>query len=170
MKKLITLLFMMGALSTYAQTSSVSPDTATTNFITEAAKGGMTEVSAGKLAISKGNNASVKAFGARMVKDHSKANIELMQIVRSRGWHLSSLSSLNTTPDAMLTESSGADFDKNYVTMMVQDHKKTVALFQTASMNAPDPAIKAFASKTLPTLQQHLASIQAIATQMGIAY
>ncbi|MDB5024443.1 MAG: outer membrane protein [Mucilaginibacter sp.] len=170
MKKLIILLLIPGVLSTYAQTSVTAPDTATVNFVTQASKGGMTEVNTGKLAISKGKSADVKAFGARMVADHSNANYELTQLVNSKGWHIPPPAPADVAPDAMLTGNSDAGFDKNYVTMMVQDHKKTVALFQNAAANAPDPAIKAFAAKTLPVLQQHLTSIQAIATKMGIAY
>jgi putative membrane protein len=170
MKKLILLLLILGALSGYAQSSSTVPDTATVNFVTEASKGGLTEVNTGKLAISQGKSADVKAFGARMVEDHGKANAELTGLVQSKGWQISAPSPADVVPDAMLTGSSGADFDKNYVSMMVRDHKKTVALFQRASASLPDPAVKAFATKTLPVLQQHLASIQAIAKKMGISY
>jgi putative membrane protein len=168
MKKLMTLLVIAGAFtiqSTKAQTAS--PDTATLNFVTAATKGGLKEVKTGKLAVSKGKSPSVKAFGAKMVTDHTKANSKLKMIVVSKGWKIPAPAAADVAPDAMLTGSTGADFDKNYVAMMVQDHKKTIAIFERGA-KSPDAKIKAFATSTLPILKQHLARIQAIATKMGI--
>ena len=45
---------------------------------------------------------------------------------------------------------------------MVSDHKKTVDLFEKATTDAKDADIKSFAVKTLPTLKNHLAAIEAI--------
>jgi putative membrane protein len=39
---------------------------------------------------------------------------------------------------------------------MVQDHKKTVADFQKQAQSGSDPALKSFAKKYLPIIQQHL--------------
>ena len=58
------------------------------------------------------------------------------------------------------------DFDKAYVEAMVDGHKKAVKLFTDAAQNCKDPDLKAFATKTLPTLKMHLDSIQAIHDSM----
>ena len=39
---------------------------------------------------------------------------------------------------------------------MVRDHTKDVTEFRTEAKTAKDPAIKNFASQTLPTLEEHL--------------
>ena len=49
-----------------------------------------------------------------------------------------------------------AEFDRAYMDHMVKDHKKDVAEFKTQAESGKDPQIKAFAAKTLPTLQEHL--------------
>ena len=51
-------------------------------FIKDAAKGGMMEVAMGRVAQKDASNSEVKNFGARMVKDHSKANEELKAIAK----------------------------------------------------------------------------------------
>jgi putative membrane protein len=171
MKKIILMLVVFSTLTAYqTQAQKLNPDTSTVNFVTKAMTGNLTEVNSGKLAVKKAKSASIKSFGARMITDHTKANIQLKAIVASKGWKISSPSATLIAPDAMLTNSSGATFDQSYVNMMVKDHKKTVQLFERAAKSSPDANIKAFAVKTLPTLRQHLTSIQAIADKMGIAY
>ena len=45
---------------------------------------------------------------------------------------------------------------------MLDDHKKDVKKFEDESKNAKDADLRNWAGKTLPTLQKHLDSIQAI--------
>jgi len=172
MKKTITMLILIGMFSVHflrAQTTANQPDTATLNFIKTASVAGMKEVKAGKLAASKSSSTDVKSFANRMVTDHTKANDQLTQLIKSKNWNIMSPTDAETNPDGMLTGASGAAFDKAYVSMMVQDHQKAVALFENAANTVQDADIKAFAKQTLPTLQQHLASIQSIATKMNIS-
>jgi putative membrane protein len=132
-------------------------------FAMEAAMGGMMEVELGRVAAAKGASDEVRQFGQRMVDDHSKANSELMQIASGKGM------TLPTAPDPKhqaemqkLTSLSGEKFDKEYVKMMLKDHKKDVAEFQKEAGRGMDAEIKAFAASTLPTLQEHLQMIQRI--------
>ena len=61
-----------------------------------------------------------------------------------------------------LEKKKGADFDKAYMSMMVDDHKKDIGEFQDAAKNTDDQALSNFATTTLPVLQKHLDSAQAI--------
>jgi putative membrane protein len=130
-------------------------------FIMMAAQGGMTEVDLGKVATENGSSSQVKGFGARMVKDHSMADDELKSIAEKKGVTLSS--SLDAKHQAMvdkMSKLSGPAFDKAYINGMVRDHEKTVAMFKEESESGQDPEVKAFAAKTLPTLEDHLTSIE----------
>ena len=51
----------------------------------KAAKGGMMEVTMGKMAEQNAKSDDVKSFGKRMVTDHSKANDELKSIASKKG-------------------------------------------------------------------------------------
>lgn len=170
MKKLFVFLSMAGSLTfNLANAQTAIPDSVTKNFIIQATAGGLKETESGTLAVSKAQSKSVKSFGAKMIADHTKANNQLAAIVKSKGYQVSPPSDSDTDPGAMLKNSTGAEFDKNYVSMMVMDHKKTVQLFQDASTNVPDAEVKAFAAQTLPIVKQHLVAIQAIASKMGIS-
>jgi putative membrane protein len=55
-----------------------------------------------------------------------------------------------------LARLSGAEFDREYMKMMVKDHEKAVAEFQKQSTQSKDTDVQEFARTTLPTLQEHL--------------
>lgn len=144
-----------GSTATTASTSTMDP--ADSDFMMKAAQGGMAEVDMGNMASSKATNADVKKFGDRMVTDHSKANDELKQLAATKGVTLPTAVS-DEQKKAMdeMTAKSGKDFDKFYMDDMVKDHEKDVAEFEKASKEAKDADLKAWAAKTLPTLQEHL--------------
>lgn len=132
-------------------------------FVVDAANGGMTEVELGKVATLKATNAKVKEFAGMMVMDHSKANDELMALAKTKNITLpDSVNSESKDVMKKLSEKTGADFDKAYVSEMVEDHKKDVSMFENASKNVKDPDLKAFVDKTLPVLRAHLEKITAI--------
>ncbi len=141
----------------------------TNEFAMKAANGGMMEVELGRMAQEKGMSKDVKEFGAMMVADHSKANDELKTLATAKNITLPSTLGEDAQEDVNeLAKLSGKEFDKKYVSMMVDDHKEDVDAFKKAAEdNSVDPDIKAFAAKTLPTLQQHLDRINAIDKMMN---
>jgi putative membrane protein len=138
-------------------TSAAKLSSADKTFVEKAAIGGLAEVQMGQLAKQKAASDQVKQFGTRMVDDHSKANDELKQVASSKGITLpSDLDAKHKNKMARLEKLSGAQFDRAYMDDMVADHKEDVAEFQKQAKSGQDPDIKGFASKTLPTLQEHL--------------
>ena len=138
------------------------------DFLMDAAMGGLMEVQLGRWAAQKGTSDAVKEFGRRMVDDHSKANTELMSLASSKGITLpTALDEKHQKNVSKLTRLSGAEFDRTYIKMMVSDHNKDVSEFEKQSTRGTDPDIKAFAAKTLPTLQEHLQMIRAMSGNQG---
>ena len=126
------------------------------NFIKEAAEGGMAEVKLGQLAEQRAASDSVKQFGKRMATDHQKAADELKQLSSKHGWEMPTAfdRSHQRTYDK-LSKLNGADFDRAYMKEMVKDHDKDVKAFRKEADSGKDADLKAWASKTLPTLQEH---------------
>ncbi len=126
-------------------------------FAKKAAAGGLAEVQLGQLAQQKSQNPDVKAFGQRMVTDHTKANDQLKGVAGQENLTLpTELDAKDKALQARLEKLSGPAFDKAYINAMVRDHKKDVAEFEHEASNGKDDGIKNFASQTLPTLQDHL--------------
>jgi putative membrane protein len=133
------------ATTTKAETGAGNLSAKDKAFMKKAAKGGMMEVAMGKMAEEKGQSADVKAFGKRMVADHSKANDELMVLAEKKGVKLPS-----EKPTHEWTS------DKDYMDMMVKDHGKDLAEFQNEASNGSDPDLKKFADRTAKVVQKHL--------------
>lgn len=62
---------------------------------------------------------------------------------------------------------SGSQFDTAYIQMMVTDHKNAVALFERGT-TSPDPDIKAYATRHLPTLRSHEKHVQSLSAGTAI--
>jgi len=121
------------------------------------AKDGMAEVELGRLATEKASSNDVKMFGQRMVDDHSKANDELKMLAQSKSITLpAAADAKHKATHDRLAKLSGAAFDRAYAQAMLADHRQAVASFKKESQSGNDPDLKAFATKTLPTLQDHL--------------
>lgn len=139
---------------------------ADSKFVLEAAMGGMAEVQLGQLAVDKATSPDVKQFGQRMVDDHGKANQELTQLAGTKGITLpTTLDAKHQADVDRLSKLTGEEFDHSYMKMMVDDHNKDVADFQHESSGGKDPDVKAWAAKTLPTLEQHQSMAKSIAAK-----
>jgi len=126
-------------------------------FLKDAAMDGLTEVALGKLAIEKASSDAVKQFGQKMIDDHTKASDELKQL--AAGGNVSvpdALDSKHQSRAEKLAKLSGAEFDKAYIKDQLKYHQQNVKEFQEEAQYGSVAEVKSFASKTLPTLQQHL--------------
>jgi len=161
-----TLLTLFATLAFLGWTSMVRADH--TEFVQKAAVGGMAEVKMGQIASQQGENADVRKFGQRMVTDHTKAGLELMQIAAKKNIAIPrELDKKHADMVSKFQASKGADFDKAYMSHMVKDHEEDVALFEKEAKNGTDPDVKAFAAKSLPTLKEHLQMAKDIAAKVG---
>jgi putative membrane protein len=126
-------------------------------FVKRASAANMAEVKLGRLAISRGTNSMVKAFGQRMVHDHTAANKHLSVIAQAQSLALSSRPSPTVRKQygkmEMLVD---ATFDHAYAKRALQDHRAAIRLFEREIAQGTDPAVRHYAEQTLPTLKDHL--------------
>ena len=126
-------------------------------FFPAAASAGMLEIETSQLALKTSQNADVKAFAQKMVDDHTKAAEELKTLAQSKNFTLPTAMSDHHQKmyDHLKDEKPGKDFDSTYQNTQVLAHKEAVTLFSKVSTDSKDPEVKAWAAKTLPTLQHH---------------
>ncbi|MGC2352953.1 MAG: DUF4142 domain-containing protein [Candidatus Udaeobacter sp.] len=131
------------------------------NFIQKAAGDGAQEVANGKMAEKQAKSAEVKSIAERMVADHTRMNNELTALANRKGVKF------NTSGVKAQNLGSG-DFDRLYLKWLEEVHRTDIADFEKAAKSSDDGDLKAWASKTLPTLKQHLAMVQAAAKKGGV--
>lgn len=138
-----------------------------TDFAVKAADAGLAEVQLGELALQKASAQSVKDFARKMIDDHKKANDELKAIADRKGITLPPAPGKDHVDHLQkMQDKSGAEFDRDYISMMVDDHAKVVDLFEKAANDAEDTDLKSFAAKTLPVLKQHHEEAKRIKDQL----
>lgn len=149
-------------------TAVMNNDNNNADFLTEAAGGGMMEVQLGQLAKTHASSQVVKDFGAMMVRDHSNANTQIKSLAIKKSVALpSALPEKHQKHVDDLAAKNGAAFDKDYISMMVDDHEEDIRFFEKCAKNDKEDAdIKAFAAKILPTLYKHLDAAKAIKDKM----
>jgi len=145
-----------------ANDSSILPS-ADADFLKNAATGGMMEVELGKIAQRNASRTTIKEFGALMVKDHGMGGDKIKSLAASKNYALpDSLTDKQSREKDRLQKKTGNDFDRDYVKMMVDDHKEDIKDFEKEATNGKDPDIKTFAENTLRMLHRHLDKAQAI--------
>jgi putative membrane protein len=136
---------------------SVQPDASDARFAKAATLGGMAEIQLGKLASERGSNEVVKAFGERMVVQHGAAGDQLKAAAQKDNITLpSNLAPKTQQTVSRLSKLSGSAFDRAYAQDMVEDHEKDLADFQREVNAGRNEDMKAFASQTIPMIQEHL--------------
>jgi putative membrane protein len=106
------------------------------SFINDMAVAGMAEVQLGKLAAERAENADVKEFGQMMVKDHSKANDELKQVASQLNVQpTTQLDKKHRDLEDRLSKLQGAEFDREYISAMVQGHQEVASKLRTRAGN-----------------------------------
>jgi putative membrane protein len=153
---LITATFAACAGSAIAATTPADRE-----FATTAARANAAEIAIGRLAATHSQDANVKAFGQRMVDDHSKAADGLKAAAAEDGIALPPALTDNADADK-LGRLQGTEFDRAFGNQMRADHDKAVALFRKESEASGDAHVKAFAAATLPTLEEHQKMAQSL--------
>jgi putative membrane protein len=138
------------------------------NFIQDQLRDGMKEIQLGQLASQRGQHAAVKEFGTMMVEDHTKAGAELKQIASQVNVEVETDESREEARESVekLTDLRGAEFDRDYIDMMVKDHQEAAEALEEQAQNAEHPDVKQWAASKLPRIKQHLEQAQQIQNQL----
>jgi putative membrane protein len=154
-------------------TAGETVDRGLQNWTEERLVSGMAEVRLGELASERAQNAEVKAFGRRMVQDHTKAGDELKQIASRHNMQAPmQLDDDHQGHIDRLSKLQGAEFDREYINLMVDNHEKTLnALEDRVEKQGDEPNVQftakqsdkpfesdlnRWAADAAPVVQQHL--------------
>jgi len=146
----------------------INPVSQDSKLILQMAGSNIMEVRLGQMAQQKGSNAAVKQFGQQMVTDHTNLENQLASVVSNNNAPFQpSMGKDNESEVSRLGKLSGADFDRQYMTSMIQHHQKDIAQLQSASQTARSAEARQLVTAALPVLQQHLTTATQVGGQVG---
>jgi putative membrane protein len=138
-------------------------------FIHTALTGNALEVRLGRLAESKASNPSVKQFAQRMITDHTNMQNQWAALAaRNRLQAKPALDPAQDQDARQLAQLSGTEFDRAYMSKMLEDHKRDLDEFQQVGASADAPEVRQLAATGATTIQDHLSMAQQVASQIGI--
>lgn len=127
------------------------------DFAVKAADAGMLEVELGRLALKNASSPKVKEFAQMMIDEHSKNNAELMDAAKKKNISLpAGLSEKCQKKYSELSEKKGTDFDKEYMSAMVDGHQDVLDEFNKQAEKGNDADLKAWAQSKVDGIKMHL--------------
>ena len=175
-------------------TAGAGVSTGDKNFVNDILSDGMAEVDLAKMASDRAASPEVKQFAQMMIDDHTKAGDQLKQIASTHAVPTDAKVD-DKHKDLMdkLMKMRGAEFDKEYMEAMVDDHEDAVRDLRSrvdenrslgdrvtgknpenpatvkpeASSNAATTAINQWAADVLPTVERHLDRAKEIKDNLG---
>ena len=153
------------ALSLFASCAWAQNPSAAT-FVMKASGGNAFEIEQASLALKQSSNQKVKEFAHMMTTDHTKAEKKLEEAAKSaNALPAPKLDEFHQDKVNVLRGVTGAAFDNAYIADQVQAHEDTASLLETYGKDGDNPALKAWAAETLPTVKEHLDRIKAMSDQ-----
>jgi putative membrane protein len=133
-------------------------------LIAQAILANQQEMRLGTLAQQKAASPAVKQFGQRMVTDHTTMGKQWSALAAQNGLPLKpSPDPTQTEQTTQLQSLSGAEFDRVYMTAMIQMHQRMASDLQNEASSAHSAEVRQISANGLPIVQQHLT----LATQVG---
>jgi putative membrane protein len=126
------------------------------------------EIQGGDLAQHKATTQVVRDLGARLVKDHTKSLQDAVDVARKLGIDVPQTPSPSQQWELRAAaQFKGAEFDKWYSDLEVQDHIQDIQDAQDEIDKGCNEQIKQLAKDDLPVLQQHLELARAAVAATG---
>jgi putative membrane protein len=134
-------------------------------FLNTAAQTDMIEAHLGKLAQDQASAQPVKDYGQMLANDHKQDYQSLEALAVQNGLTLPTAidAAHNKTMVGPMHALNGTAFDHKYIHDMIAGHTDALALYKKEAHDAQNPAVRAYAEQTIPTLQKHLDDAKAIA-------
>jgi putative membrane protein len=157
---------LIGAAVCCAAPSEKSAKKSDEAFLSMAAEADMTIAHIGKEAEDRGANEKIKDFGKTLVQDHTSDYESLTELASKTGDAIpKGIDRADYRTAAAMEHYKGKTFDHAFLTNESAEHQKLVHAFKEEAAHGANPAIKAYATKALPTIEKHLHDAQDLLKQ-----
>lgn len=123
------------------------------------------EIDLGNAAKRQAGSQAVKAYGEMLVKDHTESNKKLAALAKKSGKTIPMLEPASAIEKQELADAranatkleqlSGADFDREFLRMMISDHEKELAKIDAKIGDVENSELADLLKAQKPVLQRH---------------
>ncbi len=138
-------------------------------FVEDSGMGSLGEVRLAKLALANSQNAEVRAFASKMVKDHTMLIEKMKPFADKMGVPPPSKLDRSMQDEYdRLAKKKGTEFDQDYIKTMVLDHHKDLQDFTKERDTTENAALKTTVAAGREVISQHSSMIDGIAHKNNI--
>jgi len=161
---LVVLATAFSATTAHAQATAGSAAVNDWLFAEAAAVSGMAEVTLSEIGLKKATDGDLKKFSQEMIDEHTHINRELAALAAQKRIALPrQVDARAQFCSQSIAGLSQEHFDRCYAKAQCIAHMEAVAAFEAEADRGQDPDMKAFASKYLPRIKEHLNKIKPMA-------
>ncbi|HYR91510.1 MAG TPA: DUF4142 domain-containing protein [Terriglobia bacterium] len=137
------------------------------DFAMKASQAHLAEIEMGRLAQEREQKGDVTGLARMIVDDHMDGLKKLTDLTKKYDGPQPQPLDREVRQDVdRLAGLSGAEFDREFVNMMVADHQKAIEMFRNQSQLALNADVKEYVTDMLPTLEKHLKKAQELQSKL----
>ena len=127
------------------------------------------EIRLARLAESRARNEQVRSYARKMVNEHTDMQKQWTSMAANNGMPIKSGMGKNHKAKLdRLEKFYGTDFDREYMTLEVQNHNDYLSYFRKEGRAANSAAVRQQVSRGIPILEQHLRQAKEIGDKVGV--
>jgi putative membrane protein len=134
------------------------------DVVTKVHQANQKEIEMAQMALDKAESPRVKAYARKLLNEHQAADKKLMTYADKKKLDLGKVEQPATGTTAApkadsdahaLVNATGAEFDRQFINMMLEEHDKAIDLVKSAKDSVTDQQLRTFLTGVLPKLEQH---------------
>jgi putative membrane protein len=148
-----------------AQPPAATP--AEQDFMRKIAEMDLSDIDMARLALQKSANPEVRDFADTIQRDLTASLEDLSSLMKAKGVSQPKIASPEARQDAnRMAVLTGAEFDREFVNLIVADDQKAVDMSRHLIGIAMDPDVKKYAENLMPKLEMHLEKGQRLQSKL----
>ncbi|HAJ25840.1 MAG TPA: hypothetical protein DCG53_01095 [Syntrophus sp. (in: bacteria)] len=160
---LLVIIFLSLIAVTFALSDTNSSRKDDLQFLQTAANNCVWKMNLGDLAKKQAASNAVKQYGGIMATDHGQYYQELNSLAGRKGVAFAADSDrVRKNTFVFLSQEYGAAFDRNYISLMIDDNQRDLSLYRKEAEKGHDEEIRAFAANIIKKLEGYVLAAEKI--------
>lgn len=140
-------------------------------FLQEALNASSFQITMGEIAVRQAAGKDFKKYGKDMAAAHGQIYRDLEKIVRDKGLKIApAIDPVRRNTIRYYSQEYGAAFDRNYISLMVDENRRNAGLYRYMANHAGDKDIRDFAGRVAPNLEDYAKRAETILADLPFPF